>query len=118
MTMNPARRGPRYLRGMNSTSIEVATGYSIPTATPITSRSRNSVCASCTQYCASDARTNRIGPTKYMRRRPNRWVSQPPRKPPKKIPINAEAAIMPSQKLSKPSAADVGIKAMPIRLST
>jgi hypothetical protein len=60
---------------------------------------------------------NSTGPTKNTRLRPKRSVNQPPRKPPKKIPINAEAAIMPCQKLLRARPADICTMATPM-LST
>ncbi|MNO08892.1 hypothetical protein D3C81_2317770 [compost metagenome] len=48
---------------------------------------------------------NKVGPMKKTLLRPNRSLSQPPRNPPKKIPINAEAAMSPCQKLSRLNAA-------------
>ncbi|MND66902.1 hypothetical protein D3C81_685230 [compost metagenome] len=113
-----ARRGPRYLRGMNSTSSEVATGYSMPTAMPMTSRSRKMAKAESAQNCPSEATMNKVGPTKNRRLRPRRSVSQPPRKPPKKMPIRAEAAIRPSQKLFSDNAVLMCARATPIMLKT
>ncbi len=113
-----ARRGPRYFFGRNSTSKAVATGYSMPTATPIRKRRTNSAAAESTPYCAREARTNRLGPTKNSLRRPRRSVSQPPRKPPKKMPTSAEAAIMPCQKLLSCNAAVICSIATPMMLST
>ncbi|MCY1364538.1 hypothetical protein D9M68_939120 [compost metagenome] len=61
---------------------------------------------------------NRVGPTKKILLRPNRSLSQPPRKPPKKMPINAEAAIRPCQKLLRLIAEVTWTITTPMMLST
>ncbi|MNJ82501.1 hypothetical protein D3C77_819510 [compost metagenome] len=61
---------------------------------------------------------NRVGPTKNTRLRPKRSVNQPPKKPPKKMPISADAAIMPCQKLVRLRPADICTMATPMMLST
>ncbi|MCY1310031.1 hypothetical protein D9M70_601830 [compost metagenome] len=90
----------------------------MPTAKPMEKRSRKSPRAESTQYCARDARTKMVGPTKKILLRPSLLVSQPPRKPPKKIPISAEAAMRPCQNSLRLKAVVNCSMATPTMLST
>ncbi|MNC58465.1 hypothetical protein D3C75_1081940 [compost metagenome] len=106
------------MRGMNSTSMDVATGYSMPTPMPISNRSRNMPIAVSTHKWASEAPMNSSGPMKYTLRRPRWLVSQPPRNPPKNTPIRDAAAIRPSQNVLNCNVADICARATPITHST